>query len=186
MVTFLFRKTIKITLYNLVFNFYEKALHPEMVDKLILTSAGLRGDTSLTDEKTMAVYKAVQAQEKEKAIELWLENPLFSTIKNNPKYVAKTRQMLADNYKYWAAIENPIPVQWSKQTTIERLSEIKSPTLIIVGDKDASNILSIADTLNSKIGGSQKQIMRNVSHHLNMEKPKEFNRIVIVFLKKKK
>ncbi|HRH42857.1 MAG TPA: alpha/beta hydrolase [Pyrinomonadaceae bacterium] len=160
--------------------------HPEMVDKLILSSSGLRGDTTPADQKTIEVYKAVQAQAKEKAIDLWLENPLFSTIKDNPQNEQKTRQMLADNYKYWAAIEKPIPVKWAKQQTIERLSEIKKPTLIIVGDKDAPNILAIAETLNKKINGSQKKIITNVSHHLNLEKPKEYNQIVIDFLKKKK
>ncbi|MBS1795929.1 MAG: alpha/beta hydrolase [Acidobacteria bacterium] len=156
--------------------------HPEMVDKLIFVSAGLRGDRSPVDAETIAVYKAVQAGEREKAIDLWLDNPLFSTVKADPALAAKTRLMLADNYKYWAAVEKPVPVRWPKELTIDHLAEIKAPSLVVVGDRDAPHIRSIAETLNQKIAGARKIVVAGASHHLNLEKPEEFNRLVTDFL----
>ncbi|HVG34853.1 MAG TPA: alpha/beta hydrolase [Pyrinomonadaceae bacterium] len=157
--------------------------HPEMVDALVLTSSGLRGDTSPRNERTVAVYKAAEQEGMERAIELWMEHPFFATGRNNRAYTQKVRRMLADNFKYWGPTPQPINLTWPKQPSIERLSAIKAPTLIIVGDLDAPNILRIAETLRTKITGAKKVSMSGTSHHLNMEKPREYNRIVRDFLR---
>jgi pimeloyl-ACP methyl ester carboxylesterase len=158
--------------------------HPEMVEALVLTSSGLRGDTSPRNERTVAVYKAAEQEGMERAIEMWLEHPFFATGRNNRAYNSKVRRMLADNFKYWGPTPQPINLTWPKQPSIERLSAIKAPTLIIVGDRDAPNILAIAETLRTKIGGAKKVSLPGTGHHLNMEKPREYNRIVRDFLRR--
>lgn len=160
--------------------------HPEMVEKLVFSASGLRGDKSPRNEKSIAVYKAAEEKGMKTAIELWHEHPFFVAGKTDAEFRRRTEQMLADNYKYWGPTPQPIPLRWSKQMTIDRLSEIKAPSLVIVGDRDVPAILNIADTLATKIGGAKKEVIPNVSHHLNMEKPGEYNRIVLDFLKVKK
>ncbi|MBA3784687.1 MAG: alpha/beta hydrolase [Acidobacteria bacterium] len=157
--------------------------YPETVEALVLTASGLRGDKSPRNEKSIAVYKTAEEQGMEKAIELWMEHPYFASGVNNHAYVRRLRQMLADNYKYWGPTPEPIQETWSKQLTIERLPKIKIPTLIIVGDKDAAGILSIADTLQTRIPSAKKIVIAGVSHHLTMEKPRKYNRVVLKFLK---
>lgn len=159
--------------------------HPEMVEKLILPASALRGYQSPRNEKTVAIYRASEEQGMEKAIEMWLDHQLFATGKNNPAYQRRTRQMLADNFRTWGPTPKPIVWTWPEKPTIERLSEIKKPTLVIIGDMDAANIIAMADVLKEKIGGARKVVMTGVSHHPNMEKPKEFNKIVLDFLKEK-
>ncbi len=158
--------------------------HPEMVDALILTSSGLRGDRSPRNERSLAAYKMAETGGREKTIELWMEHPFFVTGKNDRNYQKRTRQMLSDNYKYWGPTPQIIQVTWVKQPTIERLAEIKVPSLIVVGDKDAPQIISISQTLQTNIPNAQKIVIPGVSHHLVMEKPKAYNRIVLKFLKK--
>lgn len=63
-----------------------------------------------------------------------------------------------------------------------RLSEIHVPTLIIVGDQDVRSILQIADVLEKGIAGARKVVIPGTAHHLNMERPEEFNRAVLDFL----
>ncbi len=63
-----------------------------------------------------------------------------------------------------------------------RLSEMHIPTLIIVGDQDVELILKIADTLEKEITGAKKVLISGTAHHLNLEKPEEFNHVVIEFL----
>ena len=155
--------------------------HPEMVDALILASSGLRGHPSARNEKSVAVQKAAEEQGMEKAIEMWLDHPFFATGKKNPAYVQRMRRMLAENFRYWGPTPSPIMVTWPTRPSIERLSEIKAPTLIIVGEQDAPNIRAIADTLEARIEGAKKVVIPGVSHHLNMEKPKEFNETVLDF-----
>lgn len=158
--------------------------HPEMVEALILTSSGLRGDKSPRNEKSLAAYKMAETEGREKAIELWMEHPFFVTGKNIRNYQKRTRQMLSDNYKYWGPTPQIIQLNWGKQPTIERLAEIKAPTLIVAGDKDAPQIISISQTLQKNISNAQGIVIPGVSHHLVMEKPREYNRIVLKFLKK--
>jgi pimeloyl-ACP methyl ester carboxylesterase len=159
--------------------------HPEMVEKLILPAASLRGYQSPRNEKSVAVYRAAEEEGMEKAIAMWMEHPLFATGKNSPTYQRRMRQMLADNFRTWGPTPTPIVWTWPPKPSLERLSEIKKPTLIIVGDMDVSNIIAIADVLTEKISGARKVVLTGVSHHLNMEKPKEFNKLVLDFLKEK-
>lgn len=158
--------------------------YPQFLDRLILVSSGLRGDDSPVDPKTIEVFKSIKTEGVEKAIDLWLQTPLFSTIPGNQKLEARTRQMLRDNFGYWGATERPIPVVFPPTATIGRLPEIKVPTLVVAGDKDAAYILKIAETLRSRIAGAELFVLNNVSHHLNLEKPKRFNRLVTGFLRK--
>jgi len=156
--------------------------HPEMVSKLVLTSSGLRGDESPRHPRSTAIEKIAEEKGMNAAITAWLEHPFFASGTNNKDYVRRTRQMLTDNYRYWGPTPKVIQVTWPQPPTIERLNEIRVPTLIIVGARDADNILSIAETLHSKIAGAKKVVIPDTSHHLNMEQPKEYNRTVTKFL----
>ena len=62
---------------------------------------------------------------------------------------------------------------------IGRLSEIDVATLIIIGDRDEENVTNIAELLASNIHGAQKVILPNTAHLPNMEKPEQFNQIVL-------
>ena len=93
--------------------------------------------------------------------------------------------MLTDNFRTWGPTPAPIVWTWPTLPVIERLQTIKAPTLVIVGDRDFSSITAIADILATKIPGAKKAVMTGVSHHLNMEKPQEFNQLVLKFLQQK-
>jgi len=64
------------------------------------------------------------------------------------------------------------------------LSEIKIPTLIIVGEKDRLNFKG-SQYLHRRIKGSKQQIMANTGHSVMTEKPKEFNQLVQQFITEK-
>lgn len=160
--------------------------HPEMVERLVLTSPGLRGSAAPRNEKARAVYKLAETEGRDKAIDAWMKNEFFATGKdNNPAYEERMRAMLRDNYKTWGPTPATIVWNWPKQQTADRLSEIKAPTLIIVGDRDAPSILVNTEVYEKGIPGAKKIIIPGVSHHLVMEKPKEYNRLVLSFLKQK-
>jgi pimeloyl-ACP methyl ester carboxylesterase len=136
--------------------------------------------------RTNAVYRLAETQGRDKAIDAWMENDFFATGKaNNPAYEERMRAMLRENYKTWGPTPTTIVWNWPKQQTTERLSEIKAPTLIIIGDKDAQSILVNAKVYEERIPGARKIIITDVSHHLVMEKPREYNRLVLGFLKQK-
>jgi len=65
---------------------------------------------------------------------------------------------------------------------IERLSEISTPTLVISGALDMSDIHEITNLLKQQVPGIQAVEMPDVAHMVNMERPEDFNRVVVEFL----
>ena len=66
---------------------------------------------------------------------------------------------------------------------VKRLAEVRVPTLIVVGDEDVPQVIEAAGILEQGIAGAQKVVIAGSAHHPHMEKPEEFNRIVLHFLK---
>lgn len=159
--------------------------HPRMVERLVLAASGLRGYQGVKNEQAIAVSRAAETEGRERAIALWMEHPFFATGKNNPSYQRRMRAMLSDNFRTWGPTPAPIVWTWPTAPVIERLQTIDRPTLVIVGSADFSTILAIADVLATKIPGARKAIIAGTSHHLNMEKPLEFNQLVLDFLQRK-
>lgn len=65
----------------------------------------------------------------------------------------------------------------------DRISEVKAPTLIIVGEEDILIPPKYSRILHEKIKGSKLVILKNCGHVPPIEKPEEFNEIVLAFLK---
>ncbi|MER3445818.1 MAG: hypothetical protein C4291_02810 [Candidatus Dadabacteria bacterium] len=70
-----------------------------------------------------------------------------------------------------------------KHNVDDRIREIKSPTLIIVGEEDILIPIKYSKILNEKIEGSRLVVIKDCGHVPILEKPEEFNRIVLDFLK---
>ena len=69
---------------------------------------------------------------------------------------------------------------------IENLKKnIKNETLIIWGDQDKIYNFNQVEILKENITNSDLRIIDECSHNAHLEKPDEFNAIVIEFLKKK-
>ena len=71
-------------------------------------------------------------------------------------------------------------------SALNRLDEIKAPTLAIVGDLDMPDILDIVNRVDKHAENSQKEIINGAAHMINMEKPELFNKLVLDFLLKLK
>jgi 2-hydroxy-6-oxonona-2,4-dienedioate hydrolase len=65
---------------------------------------------------------------------------------------------------------------------VDRLVEIRAPSLVIVGNSDQPRITAAADLLERELPTVRRVVMPGVAHLPNMERPEEFNRIVLDFL----
>ncbi len=65
---------------------------------------------------------------------------------------------------------------------IDRLGEIRAPTLVIGGDLDQPHVVATTDRLAAEVAGARKALMAGTAHLPNMERPDEFNRLVLDFL----
>lgn len=155
--------------------------HPEMISSMILASTAPVGFGSQDDEltqKTLAIYEIARKNRFDEAVELWLDHPVFKTI--SPRFRKKISQMIFDNLESWVLPQDNMI--WSSPPAAERLSAIRASTLIIVGDQDVPDILRAADFLENNIGVAIKMVISGSGHHINIEKPRQFNNIVLDFL----
>jgi pimeloyl-ACP methyl ester carboxylesterase len=65
----------------------------------------------------------------------------------------------------------------------DRVSDIKIPTLIIAGQEDILTPLKYSEYLNHQIYGSELKVIEGSGHFVMQEKPDEFNKVVLDFIK---
>jgi 3-oxoadipate enol-lactonase len=167
--------------------------HPEMVDALIPVTAGLSGFRPSEEMMTkypdiarmyMSLKEAFEKHDVPRAVEislaLWTDGPGRLPGQAAPDVRERVREMSTHNWERpddeVQAETPPIPLE---PPAIGRLSEIAVPTLVILGELDVPNPL---DQLVAEIPGAKKVIMAGTAHHPFMEKPAEFNQIVLDFL----
>jgi pimeloyl-ACP methyl ester carboxylesterase len=158
--------------------------HPDRVDALILAGGAVTGFPYKYPADFMAKYTAVFQAYKtgglDKGVEKTLELPFFIPAKPNSPLVKRMRPMLRENFLAWTTSEGQ--AVWPEPSAYTRLEKIAVPTLVLLGDKDSSSILDCGADLAARIKGARKEIVRDAAHHVNMEQPAEFNRLVLKFL----
>jgi 3-oxoadipate enol-lactonase len=159
--------------------------HPERVERLVLIASGVSG--SNLGAADAALFSDIEAADKAGDMDalnraearLWVDGPRrpegsAQTAVRNLVLDMNGRSLKTD----WASAED----QGIDPPAITRMSEITAPTLVIVGDQDLPHCLANADLITSKIAGSRKVIIENAAHLPSLERPEEFNRIVLDFL----
>ncbi len=161
--------------------------HPEMVDALVPVAAGLGG---MDHEPTPAEMKWFELMEEAEQrgdmaavadidVRVWADGPAQPEGRADSRVREQVRQMCLANYSIAQGSGQPIVLAPS---AAGRLGEIRVPTLVIVGDLDETGVMVAADLLTEGIAGAKKVVIPNTAHMLNMEKPEEFNRVVLEFL----
>src|SRR5229473_3118221 len=159
-------------------------IHGGLVDRRLW---GLSGFEPAEEDKASEaeVDEAIRSGNVARAVELtlrfWTDGPTRTPEQVNPAVREKVRAMTTRNFER-PEDENATQPRALEPPAISRLSEIHVPTLIIFGDQDVRDILKIADILEKEIPGAKKVVIPGTAHHLNMEKPEEFNRVVLDFL----
>lgn len=166
--------------------------HPEMVDGLILVGTGVRGYevSGPEEEKSWDEFDAKMKPEEEAKERAIKENRLEDVVRmdvdtwaaaQKPEQRQRIFEIAMDNAHTQS--EPPGKLQVSPQPpAFKRLSEIKMPTLFIVGDRDVSVMELMTRRLNSLMPGSKMVLLQGADHIANMSKPEEFSRTVLEFL----
>lgn len=161
-------------------------MHPARVKGLILVASAIAG-YKYEGERHPLGAKIDEADERgdleainEFEIQMWVDGKDRKPDDLDPKMRDLVLDMnliaLKTDDDFW---EHEIEVEPS---AIERLSEIKMPTLLIYGDLDLPASIERIDILEKEISGAKKVLMLGTAHLPNMERPQEFNQIVNDFL----
>jgi 3-oxoadipate enol-lactonase len=157
--------------------------HPERVASLVLVDSTVPGFT-YSSEYAEAIEELVRVARSEgprTALErVWLPHPLFDGIRRFPERFDFLKRMVlaypaAD---YLDETEYPQP-QWQ---AIDRLDEIRAPTLVLVGEDDLPDFRLIAEILAANIATARREVIVDAGHLLNLEQPEAFNRALLGFL----
>jgi len=156
--------------------------YPERVHKLVLAAPGMSGYAFSEEvnqrgsEMEELLMQGKVAESIESFVRLWADGQR-SPEQIDPAVRERVRVMAADTLARPGSEEGQ-PPQELEPLAIDRLTEITAPTLIIVGDQDMPDILTITKLLEEQVAGSKSVIVPGVAHMVNMEKPEEFTRLV--------
>ncbi len=158
--------------------------YPHRTAALLPVAAGLGGyrtttNTALRDELNAAYERGDKERAVELSLQMWTDGPYRTPDQVDPDVRERIRAMTVHTFdlpdvEHW--------LQGLEPPAIDRLAEIRVPTLFVVGDQDVADILKIGDLIIANVPGAQRAIIPGTAHHLNMEQPAEFNRIVLAFL----
>ena len=159
--------------------------YPELVKALVLVCPALNGYPYPSNfiSEMVNLYITGQSEGPEVAIQKFISNPIneyFFPSPNRPGARGKVIEIVKEstNYIHW----NPMWETELKPSAYERLGEIQLPVLISSADKDSEIILKIGEYIHEKIEHSKKVMMKDCGHFPNVEKPEEFNQMVLDFL----
>ncbi|MBF8306144.1 MAG: alpha/beta hydrolase [Acidobacteria bacterium] len=82
-----------------------------------------------------------------------------------------------------AEIWSSDPYQGPVRPASERIAEVRVPTLVIAGERDAEQARANYDRWARGIPGAKKVVVPGAAHLVNIDQPREFVRIVLEFLK---
>ena len=159
--------------------------HPGRVSALVLVGAGISGREppdsfkAQMDEVDALFERGLIDQVVERELEIWLYGKGRTANDVDPVIREAVAEMDRSNGLRFPADAKPEPIE---PPAIGRLAEVQVPTLVIVGDLDVDHVQEGARVLTNGIRGARLAVMNGVAHVPNMERPVEFNRLVIDFL----
>lgn len=160
--------------------------HPERVTALALVGPPPIGEPRSPelagfDEREDALLEAGGIEE---AVELnlrtWLAQP-------SPQVRRRVGTMQRRAFEVQlAAYEQepkPGPVSWLADPPVwERLGDVAVPTLVVVGGRDVAEVRAAASRLAREMPDARREVVAGAGHLPGLERPEEFNRIVLDFL----
>ncbi|MFC1857967.1 3-oxoadipate enol-lactonase [Thermodesulfobacteriota bacterium] len=112
----------------------------------------------------------------QETMERWFTPAFFS---QNPQAVERIRsQFLATPVEGYLSCSAAI----RELDYLNRLSEIKTPTLIIVGEDDPATPVAVSEAIHQRIDGSKLVVLPSAAHLSNIEQTEAFNKALLEFL----
>jgi 3-oxoadipate enol-lactonase len=153
--------------------------HPEVLRGLILCEASSRTPPEMTavwDERIRTAQTQGMEAHVEPTIDRWFTapfrekrrdvvDPVRAVIRATPPegYIGCIRAIQALD-------------------TTDRLSAIRLPTLLIVGEEDPASPVASSQAIHERIAGSELIVLKGAAHLANAEQPEAFNHAVMAFL----
>jgi len=160
--------------------------NPQRVEALVLVGSAV-GGFEFDEEPPEEWDELVAADEagdlervSELEVRMWVDGP-----RRGPEVVDPTVRDLVREMNLIALKNEVLKLGEELELqppAVSRLSQIRAPALVLVGEEDRPRPLAAADLLES-LPDARKTVMAGTAHLPNMERPEEFNRLVLDFLR---
>ena len=163
--------------------------HPEMVKSLVLVNGTPSGFEMQGEMPTdvAALMDATQQRDlpriSEMQMRVWIDGPFRQP--NEVDAAVRQRawemtQMPVRNFTW--VVADMQPVHPLTPPAVQRLHDVRVPTLVVVGELDDPELLRAANGMAAEMPDARKVVIKGAAHIPSMEKPAEFNRVVLDFL----
>jgi pimeloyl-ACP methyl ester carboxylesterase len=162
---------------------------PERVVALVLVAPGLPGWewSEHVREFGEAEEAALEAGDMDSAVELnlrlWVDGPRRGPDAVDPAvraFVGRMQRLAFENLEA-AYAQDPPPGPEERPDGVP--ADVRAPTLLVVGDEDVPDMLAISERLERELPDARRVVMQGVAHVPSLERPDEFERIVLGFLR---
>ena len=153
--------------------------HPDRLECLVLSDTA-----AILPEEAQPIWQERIDLAREKGMEALVDETLGrwftpSFLKGNPPEVEPIReQFLSTPVDGYIGCSEAI----RGLNYLERLWEIKIPTLIMVGEEDPGTPVAAAEAMHQRIRGSRLVVLSSASHLSNVEQAETFSDALISFL----
>jgi 3-oxoadipate enol-lactonase len=161
---------------------------PDLVERLVLVGPGLPGhawsDTvrRYGEEEDAAVARGDLEAAVEANLRMWVDGPNRLADEVDPRVRSFVGMMQRRALELQAPVWEEVEEELLVPDVGSRYAEVRLPTLVLVGSEDVSDIHEIADRLASRIPGARKVVIAGTAHVPSIERPEEFDRLVLAFL----
>lgn len=160
--------------------------YPELVKSLVLVAPSINGyryPLRIMYEAMKNIF-LLKSKGFNFAIEKFINNPFWEYLLP-PVYRQEAREKVLQTIRtkknfYGWDFKLAIPI---KPYAISRLSEIHAPVMIVLSDKDKGFNIKVGERVHKEIHNSKKVVINDCGHLPFVEKPEEFNREILYFLK---
>ena len=161
-------------------------MYPQLVQKLVLVGPALGGyewideETAKKDEAMEEAYeRGDRAESAELETQIWFDGPRRTPEQVDQEIRRQAYEMVLHTHTLPEGQGERLDIN---PPAIDRLFEISMPTLLITGEEDVPDIHAIAQILQQNIPHMRHVKMLDTAHLPSMEKPAEFNQIVLSFI----
>jgi 3-oxoadipate enol-lactonase len=162
---------------------------PERVFALVLVGAGLPDHdwsevvTSFLATEEQALARGDLDAAIDASLRTWVAGPNRDLDAIDPELRERVAEMQRDTFRLQKGHDD-VRADLLEPPASERLGAVRIPTLVLTGDEDVEDIKQIADGLAAEIPGAERATIANAAHLPNLERPEEFDRIVLEFLQR--
>jgi len=161
---------------------------PGLVGRLVLVAPGLPGWE--WSEETRAGWReeaeALDRGDIDEAVEanvrLWVDGLYRLPSEVDPAVRALAAEMIRRSFELQLPYLDVADERELEPPAFARLEDVRCPTLVLVGELDVPDMRALAENVVTRIPGARLELIADAAHLPSLERPDEFNRLLLGFL----